>query len=205
MCHVVNVQACTTSGFCIQYVVPCTQSKCSSTLARFGPSFPPVISMLPGVPIVFSGTPGAPPAPYSAMQSAGALQGTAVQPMVGAPWPIRPCLMLVHLWPLQLGQCKCLVTCLGPRHSRPLCKLSLKSLPGNRQRQDLEARELEIQRMTRTRNLNAVRDARVMTATSVAGSRHSRKKEQAPRHASSQIASQRSLTPSGAPFRDRGH
>ena len=37
------------------------------------------------------------------------------------------------------------------------------------------------------------------TAASVSGSRRSRKKEQAPRHASSQIASQRSLTPSGAP------
>ena len=53
--------------------------------------------------------------------------------------------------------------------------------------------------MTRTHNLNAVRDARVTKATSVAGSRHSRKKEQAPRRASSQIASQRSQTPSGAP------
>ena len=53
--------------------------------------------------------------------------------------------------------------------------------------------------MTRNRNLNAVRDARVTTATSAAGSRHSHKKEQAPRHASSQIASQRSLTPSRAP------
>ena len=68
------------------------------------------------------------------------------------------------------------------------------------QRQDLEARELELQRMTRTHNFNAVRDARVATATSVAGSRHSRKKEQAPRRASSQIASQRSQTPSGAPL-----
>ena len=65
------------------------------------------------------------------------------------------------------------------------------------QRQDLEARELEVQRMTRTHNLNAVRDARVATATSVAGSRPSCKKEQAPRRASSQIASQRSQTPSG--------
>ena len=49
-----------------------------------------------------------------------------------------------------------------------------------RQHQDLEARELEVQRMTQTRNLNAVRNARVTTATSVAGSRHSCKKEQAP-------------------------
>ena len=70
-----------------------------------------------------------------------------------------------------------------------------------RQRQDLEARELEVQQMTRTLNLNAVRDAGVTTAASVAGNRHS-SKEQAPlktRCASSQSASQRSLTPSRAP------
>ena len=41
-----------------------------------------------------------------------------------------------------------------------------------RQRQDLEARELEGQRMTQTCNLNAVRDAGVATAASVPGSRH---------------------------------
>ena len=71
-----------------------------------------------------------------------------------------------------------------------------------RQRQELEARELEVQQMTRTLNLNAVPDARVMTAASVTGSRHSCAKEQAPlkpRRASSQVASQRSLTPSGSP------
>ena len=66
-----------------------------------------------------------------------------------------------------------------------------------RQRQDLEAQELEVQHMTRTRNLNAAREARVTNATSAVGSRHYYKKEQAPRCASSQIASQRSLTPSG--------
>ena len=67
------------------------------------------------------------------------------------------------------------------------------------QRQDLEARELEVQCMTQTHNLNAGRDARVTTATSVAGSRDSRKKEPASRCASSQIASQRSRTHSRAP------
>ena len=49
-----------------------------------------------------------------------------------------------------------------------------------RQQQDLETCELEVQHMTRIHNLNAVRDARVAKATSVAGSRHSCKKEQAP-------------------------
>ena len=59
------------------------------------------------------------------------------------------------------------------------------------QHQDLVARELEVQRMTRTCNFNAVRAAGVTTTVSVPGSRHSCKKEQAPRQASSQIASKR--------------
>ena len=45
-----------------------------------------------------------------------------------------------------------------------------------RQRQGLEARELEVQQMTRTCNLNAVRDAGVATAASASGSRRSRNK-----------------------------
>ena len=64
-----------------------------------------------------------------------------------------------------------------------------------RQRQDLEARELEVQLMSRTHNLNAVRDARVRSAASVRGSKHSREKEQLV----SQLASQRSQTASGSP------
>ena len=58
-----------------------------------------------------------------------------------------------------------------------------------RQRQDLEARDLDVEQMT---SLNAVRDARVTTAASVAESRHSRSREQAPlkpKRASSQVAS----------------
>ena len=68
-----------------------------------------------------------------------------------------------------------------------------------RQCQDLVARELEVQHMTRTCNSNAVRAAGATATASVPGSRHSRKKEQAPRPASSQIASKRSQTSSGAP------
>ena len=58
--------------------------------------------------------------------------------------------------------------------------------------------ELEVEQRTRAPELNAVRDARVTAAAPVAGSSHSRTMEQAPlkpRRASSQVASQRSLTP----------
>ena len=101
-----------------------------------GPSFPPgtrePISVLPDAPILFSGALGAPPAPYSAMQSAGETQGTSLQPMAGAPWPSQAtpyasAFMAPPAWPMYMPS---LVTCLGPQHSRP-CKLSLKSLPGN--------------------------------------------------------------------------
>ena len=92
------------------------------------PSFPPVtqgpISMLPCMPIAFSGVPGAPVAPpapygvppalYGTMQSTGALHSATLQPMASMPGSGQP--TPVHLWPLQLGQCTCL-----------LCKLSLKS------------------------------------------------------------------------------
>ena len=53
--------------------------------------------------------------------------------------------------------------------------------------------------MSRTHNLNAVRDARVRSPTSVRGSKRTRRKEQPPERAGSQLASQRSQTPLGAP------
>ena len=62
------------------------------------------ISMLPGTPIVFSGMPGAQPAPYSTMQSDR--PNTALQPVAGM---TGPRLVLVQLRPLQLGQCICLL------------------------------------------------------------------------------------------------
>ena len=118
-----------------------TSTSAAALLLVMGPSFPPrkqgPISMLPGVPVAFSGAPGAPPAPYRAPELA-------------------------------------------------------------RQRQDLVACELKVQHMTRTCNLITVRAAGVMTTASVPGSRCSRKKEQAPRRACSQITSKRSQTPSGA-------
>ena len=69
---------------------------CFQHLACSRPSFPPgtrePISMLPGASIVFSGAPGAPPAPYSAMQSAGATQGAVLQPIVTCLGPSTACL-----------------------------------------------------------------------------------------------------------------
>ena len=53
--------------------------------------------------------------------------------------------------------------------------------------------------MSRTHNLNAVRDARIRSATSVRGNKHTHGKEQAPGYASSQFASQQSQAPLGAP------
>ena len=67
-----------------------------------------------------------------------------------------------------------------------------------RQSHDLEARELEVEQRTKALNLNAVRDARATAAAPVAGSIRSRTQKQAhlkPKHASSQVASQRSLVP----------
>ena len=118
------------------------------TLLVAGPSFPPrmqgPISMLPSMPIAFSGAPEEPvppPAPYRAPghrqrhtapcrvpERRRALHYSLWQACRGL---VSPRLMLVQLWPLQLGQCICLVTCLGTLHSRPLCKLSLQSLPGS--------------------------------------------------------------------------
>ena len=98
-----------------------------------GPSFPPrtqgPISMLPGTPLDFSGAPAAPvapPAPYSAghcqrytapcraLEHRRAPHYSLLQACRGV---VSPRLMLVHLWPLQLGQCICLVTCLGLLHT----------------------------------------------------------------------------------------
>ena len=65
------------------------------------------------------------------------------------------------------------------------------------QRENLEARELEVERRTRALNLNDVRDAETRSAAPSASSSQTRTpQEQAPikpRCASSQVASQRSL------------
>ena len=65
------------------------------------------------------------------------------------------------------------------------------------QREDLEARELEVERRTRALNLNAVRDAEIRPAApSLRSSQTRTSQEQAPikpKHANSHAASQRSL------------
>ena len=129
------------------------------------------------------------------MQSARAPQGTVLQPMAGVPWPSQPtpyasAFTARPAWPMYMPTYMYMPR---PPPQQAFMQAEFEKLA--RQRQDLEACELKVQRMNRTRNLNAVRDARVVTATSVAGSRHSLRKEQAPRHATSQIASQRSQAP----------
>ena len=76
------------------------------------------------------------------------------------------------------------------------------------QRQELEARELEVERRTRALNLNAVRDAETKSAASLVRSSWTHTfQEQAPikkKHAGSQAASQRSLPPKkGFPSEDK--
>ena len=64
------------------------------------------------------------------------------------------------------------------------------------QHHDLEARELEVEWRTRALNINAVRDSEAKSTAPVADSSCSHTQEQAPlrpKHASSQVASQRSL------------
>ena len=163
--------------------------------------------MLPGAPISFSGVPGvpvAPLAPYRALwrgQSHTAPcrvpHSTALQPMAGMPWSSQPtpyasAFIAPPAWPMYMPSCM----------PRPLTQPTFMQAQFEelaRQHQDLEALELEVKRMSRTLNRNAVRNARVRSATSVRGSKRTCGQEQAIECASSQLASQRSQNPSGAP------
>ena len=148
-------------------------------------------SRVPVAPPVPYGAPGHRQrhmAPYGAIQRARVQQSAAFQ---GMPWPSQPtpyasAFMAPSAWPVYM-----------PSYMPWPMQAEFEELA--RQHQDLMARELEVQRMTRTCNLNAVRAAGATTTASVAGSKRSHKKEQAPSKASSQIASRRSQTPSGAP------
>ena len=121
-----------------------------------------------------------------------------IPPMAGGPWPSQAmpyvsAFMAPPSWPVYMPSYM-------PRPPVQLVSMQTEFEELAMQPQELEARELEVQQMTL--NLNAVPDARVTTSASVTGSKHSRSKEQAPlkpRRASSQVASQRYLTPSGSP------
>ena len=103
-----------------------TSTSAAAPLLIPGPSFPPrtqgPISMLPGTPTAFSGAQRAsvaPPAPYRApwcrqCHTAPFRAKERHRAPRSKACPVSPGLMLVHLSPLQLGQCICLVTCLGP-------------------------------------------------------------------------------------------
>ena len=140
--------ACAASGLYMKSAGS-TSASTAAPLLTAGPSFPPrkqgPISMLLGAPVVFSGAPVVPPAPYGAIQSAGALpapysamqsarvpQITALQPVASMQWPSQPtpyasAFMAPPAWPMYMP---CYMPS-PPPHSRPLCKLSLKSSPGS--------------------------------------------------------------------------
>ena len=134
---------------------------------------------------------------HQSMQSAGApLQSATILPMVGAPWPSQATpypnvFMAPPAWPMY-----------RPPAQQASVQAKCEELP--RQRHDLEARELKVERRTRVLNggLDAVRDPKVKAAAPVAGSSHLCTQEQAPlkpKCASSQVASQRSLAPTQGP------
>ena len=85
-----------------------------------------------------------------------------------------------------------------PLTQSPFLKAQLEELA--MRNQDIGPRELEIQRMSQSLNLKALQNARARPATSARGSKSTRRREQAPESASSQLPSKRSQTPSGAPF-----
>ena len=132
----------------------------------------------------------------SAIRRLAERQSSTLQPMASMPWssqstPYASAFMAPPAWPLYMFSYMP-----RPPTQLPFMQAQFEELA--RQCQDIEARELKVQCMSRTHNLNAVRDARVRSATSVRGSKCTRGKEQAPGHASSQLASQRSQTLSGA-------
>ena len=134
---------------------------------------------------------------YGAMQSDRASQSAASQPMANIPCSSQPrpnasAFLAPPVWPMYM-----LNHMPRPLTQPPFMQAQFEELA--RQRQDIEARELEVQRMSRTRNLNAVRDARVRSVTSFRGSKCTSGKEQAPGCVVSQLASHRSQTPPGAP------
>ena len=126
---------CTAYGL---YILLFTSKSAAAPLLVTGPSFPPrrqgPISMLPGTPVAFSGASVALPAPHSAaiaMQSAGAPQGTALQPVASRLWPNQPtpyasAFMAPPAWPMYMPSYM-------PRTptQQAFMQADLKSLPGS--------------------------------------------------------------------------
>ena len=137
MRHVVNVHTCTTSGLYIRQ-----EHEHQSACSRRDYS-------------VFRGA-------ASAVQHHAERRGTTLQPMAGTSWPSQPTpyaggFMAPPAWPTYMPSYMP-----WPTAQQALMQAEFEELV--RQHHDLEARELKVQCMTRTRNLNAVRDARVTTA-----------------------------------------
>ena len=104
------------------------------------------------IPIMFSGAPGT-PAP-----SRAPLQSAAILPMAGAPWlsqvtPYPSAFMAPLAWPMYMNSYL-------PKPVAQQSSMQAECEELDRQRHDLEARELEVEQLTRALNLNLnVRDA----------------------------------------------
>ena len=91
------------------------------------------------------------------------------------PWssqstPYASAFMAPPAWPMYMPGCMP-----RPPTQPPFMQAQFEELI--RQRQDIEARDLEvISKLYQTHNLNAVRDDRIRSATSVRGSKHTRGK-----------------------------
>ena len=129
-----------------------------------GLSFPPI----PSEPIMFSGAPGA-PAP---------MQSAVILPMPGAPLPSQAmpypsAFMAPPAWPMYMPHYL-------PRPQAQQSSMQAEREKLARQRHDLEARELEVEWITRALNLNAVIDAKAKSAAPMAESSRTCTQEQAP-------------------------
>ena len=113
-------------------------------------------------------------------------------PWSSQPMPYASTFMAPPAWPMYINMPSYVPRSLT---QPPFMQAQFEELA--RQREDIEVRELVVQRMSH--NLNVVRNARVRSATSVRGNKCTHDKEQAPGLAGSQSALQRSQTPSGAP------
>ena len=105
-----------------------------------------------------------PPAPSSAVQSAGVLPSAAFQPMTGMQWP-QPTpyaspFVVPPAWPMYMPNVSYMPR---PLTQLPFVQAQFEELA--RRSQDMEARELEIQRMSRSLNLKSVKKARAKPTT----------------------------------------